>query len=120
LEEYGVWISSKFTADIFQQFRKNSGSCQGEKFLMGLGKTERPACLAEKLLRIREKLGLSQTEMCAAIQKQNGEITMYRSYIAQYEAGRVPGPLTLLAYAKIARITIEDLVDDKKTLPKGF
>ncbi len=87
---------------------------------MGLGKTEKPARLAEKLLRIREKFGFSQTEMCAAIQKQNSEITIYRGYIAQYEAGRVPGPLTLLAYAKIARISLEQLVDDELDLPAKY
>ena len=87
---------------------------------MGLGKTERPARLAKKLLRIREKLGLSQTGMCDAIQKQNSEITMYRSYIAQYEAGRVPGPLTLLAYAKLARVSTDVIIDDERDLPKGF
>ncbi len=85
-----------------------------------VGKAVLPARLAEKLLRIREKLGLSQTEMCAAIQKQNSEITMYRSYIAQYEAGRVPGPLTLLTYSKIARISLEQLVDDKLDLPAKY
>jgi hypothetical protein len=62
-------------------------------FLMGLGKTEKPAHLAKKLLQIREKLSFSQTQMYAAIQNQNGKITIYRGYIAQYEAGRVPGAL---------------------------
>lgn len=87
---------------------------------MGLGKTEKPSRLAEKLLQIREKFGLSQTQMCAAIQKQNSELTIYRGYIAQYEAGRVPGPLTLLAYAKIARISLEQLVDDELDLPAKY
>ncbi len=45
---------------------------------------------------------------------------MYRGYIAQYEAGRVPGPLTLLAYAKIARVTMEQIVDDELDLPAKF
>ncbi len=87
---------------------------------MGLGKTEKPDHLAEKLLRIREKLGFSQTQMYAAIQNQNSKITIYRGYIAQYEAGRVPGPLTLLAYAKIGRVSVEQIIDDEKDLPKGF
>jgi DNA-binding XRE family transcriptional regulator len=115
-----VLQTKQFTALIFRQFRQNSDSCQGENFLMGLGRTERPARLAEKLLRIREKLGLSQTEMCAAIQAENNEITIYRGYIAQYEKGRVPGPLTLLAYAGIARVSIEQMVNDKLDLPAKY
>jgi transcriptional regulator with XRE-family HTH domain len=87
---------------------------------MGLGKTEKPSRLAEKLLRIREKLGLSQTEMCAAIQQQNNKITIYRGYIAQYEAGRVPGPLTMLAYAKTARVSVEQIIDDELDLPTKY
>ncbi len=87
---------------------------------MGLGRTEKPTRLAEKLLRIREKLGLSQTGMCNAIQNQNSEITIYRGYIAQYEAGRVPGPLTLLAYAKIAGVSMEQIVNDELDLPAKF
>ena len=54
------------------------------------------------------------------VPNKNAEITIYRNYIARYEAGRVPGPLTLLAYARLAHLTIDDLVDDKKNLPKGF
>lgn len=91
-----------------------------EIFLMGLGRTERPARLAQKLLQIREKLGLSQTQMCAAIQKQNSKIIIYRGYIAQYEAGRVPGPLTLLAYAKIVGISTDKLIDDELDLPAKY
>jgi transcriptional regulator with XRE-family HTH domain len=87
---------------------------------MGASKTEQPAQLADKLLRIRKKLNMSQTEICAALKQQNIKITIYRNYIARYEAGRVPGPLTLLAYARLAGIIIDDLVDDKKELPKGF
>ncbi len=87
---------------------------------MGLGKTEKPDRLAKKLVRIREKLGLSQTEMFAAIQKQNSKITIYRGYIAQYEAGRVPGPLTMLAYAQIARVSVEQLINDDLDLPAKY
>jgi transcriptional regulator with XRE-family HTH domain len=80
---------------------------------------EQPKKLAEKLLRIRMKLGLSQVGMANALEKQ--DVKAYPGYIARYELGeRIPGPLTMLAYAKIARVSMEQLVDDELNLPAKY
>jgi len=46
---------------------------------MGTNKTERPERLAEKLRRVRLKLGLSQTEMAEAFERYG--IKVHRGYI---------------------------------------
>ena len=80
---------------------------------------EQPKRLAEKLLKIREKLGLSQTGMADVLEKQG--VKAYRGYVARYELGeRIPGVLTIKAYAKLAHISTDVLIDDERDLPKGF
>jgi transcriptional regulator with XRE-family HTH domain len=72
--------------------------------------------LAEKLLQIRQRLGLSQSEMV----KQLGvaELIHY-SNISKYELDKNEPPLSiLLAYAKLARIHLEEIVDDEIDLPR--
>jgi transcriptional regulator with XRE-family HTH domain len=52
--------------------------------------------------------------MCRAL-----ELTVNYSAISQYETGkREPPLLVLLKYARLAGVTIDDLVDDKLSLPK--
>jgi transcriptional regulator with XRE-family HTH domain len=86
---------------------------------MGHGRPERPQRLAEKLIKIRMKLRLSQAGMAEALEKQ--DVKAYPSYIARYELEeRVPGPLTLLAYAKIARVSVEQIIDDELDLPAKY
>jgi len=84
-----------------------------------MGKAEKPEKLAEKLRRIRFKLGLSQTEMAEALERHG--MKLYRSYISFYENDiRVPPFLVVLAYAKLVKIPSDVLIDDKRDLPKGF
>ena len=79
---------------------------------------ERPARLAEKLLQIRNTLGLSQSEMLRRIGK--GE-SGHRNFISDYERGvRLPSLLELLAYARAAGVSVEILIDDDLDLPKSF
>jgi transcriptional regulator with XRE-family HTH domain len=80
---------------------------------------EQPKKLAEKLLRIRMKLRLSQVSMANSLERHG--VKAYPGYVARYELGeRVPGPLTLLAYAELASISTDVLINDKRDLPKGF
>ena len=86
---------------------------------MGLGKHEHPKHLAEKLLKIRTKLGLSQTGMANALERQG--VKAYRGYVALYELGqRVPGLLTIVAYAEIAGVPADKIINDKLDLPAKY
>jgi transcriptional regulator with XRE-family HTH domain len=86
---------------------------------MGTNKVERPERLAEKLLQIRMKLGLSQTEMANALEKYG--VKMLRSYVGAYELKiRVPSSLVLLAYAKLAKISTDVIIDDELDLPAKY
>jgi transcriptional regulator with XRE-family HTH domain len=75
---------------------------------------KQPKRLADKLLAIRQNLGLSQTEMARAL-----KLKMSYTVISGYELGtNEPNLLTLLQYAKLARVPVDVLIDDKLTLPK--
>lgn len=76
----------------------------------------RPRRLAEKLLQIRHSLGLSQSEMV----KQLGvsDLIHYNN-ISKYELDKNEPPLMiLLAYAKLAQVHLEVIVDDDIDLPR--
>jgi transcriptional regulator with XRE-family HTH domain len=67
-----------------------------------------PKRTGEKLLAIRQHLGLSQTDMTKRLNFKG-----YYGRISDYETGkRYPTVLTLLAYARVAAVTIDNLVDD--------
>jgi transcriptional regulator with XRE-family HTH domain len=71
-------------------------------------KCQRPTRLAEKLLAIRQRLGLSQTQMVRRL-----EFAGHYGRISEYELGkRQPSLLTLLAYASVANLPLEAIVDD--------
>lgn len=76
----------------------------------------RPRRLAEKLLQIRQTLGLSQSEMI----KQMGVADMiHYPNISKYELDKNEPPLMiLLAYAKLAQVHLEVIVDDEIDLPR--
>ena len=82
---------------------------------MGKQARRRPECLAEKLVKIRTALGLSQ----GALIKQLGlEEELTQNTLTHYELGnREPSLMTLLAYARVAGIHMEALVDDDLELP---
>jgi transcriptional regulator with XRE-family HTH domain len=76
---------------------------------------ERPERLAEKLLQIRNALGLSQGGMLHRIGM--GE-SGYRHYVSHFETGkREPSLLILLQYARVANVYVEVLIDDELDLP---
>lgn len=71
--------------------------------------------LAEKLLQIRNALGLSQTEMLKRLGFE--EIIDYKR-ISEYELGKNEPPLAiLLQYARVARVCLDVLADDEMDLP---
>jgi transcriptional regulator with XRE-family HTH domain len=72
-----------------------------------------PKGLAAKLRQIRTSLGLTQQEMVKRLKSQRVHLALYPGNISRFEQGlREPPLLVLLAYARIARITIDVLVDD--------
>jgi len=82
---------------------------------MGRGTRPRPLRLAEKLLRIRTVLGLSQNEMIRHLQSADD---LTQDYISAYERGVREPPLPiLLKYARAAGVWLDVLVDDDLDLP---
>lgn len=75
----------------------------------------RPERLASKLRAIREGLGLSQSQMLVRLGLED---TMHYGRISQYENDeREPTLMTLLAYAHVAGVHLEDIVSDDLDLP---
>ena len=82
---------------------------------MGKSSRPKPERLAEKLRQIRIELGLSQPEMHRRLGLED-EVDY--TNISKYETGRNEPPLTtLLKYAHLAGIHLEDLIDDELELP---
>ena len=83
---------------------------------MGRASREKPARLAEKLLQIRNALGLSQNGMLRRLGiAEKG----YRNYISDFENGvREPSLPVLLKYARLVGVTMDVLVDDDLDLPE--
>jgi transcriptional regulator with XRE-family HTH domain len=80
---------------------------------MGRSRRNKPKKLGRKLLAIRTRLGMSQTEMCKAL-----KLTVHYSAVSNYEKGsREPDLLIVLRYARLAGVPMEALVDDKMKLP---
>jgi transcriptional regulator with XRE-family HTH domain len=74
-----------------------------------------PERLPEKLLLIRNSLGLSQSEM---LRRLGLEDDLWYTQISGYELGRsVPPPVVLLEYARVANVYVEALIDDELDLP---
>ena len=75
----------------------------------------RPRRLAEKLLQIRNALGLSQSEM---YRRLGVEELMPYTRISKFELDQLEPPLpVLLQYARAAGVHMEDIVDDELDLP---
>lgn len=80
---------------------------------MGEKARPRPARLAEKLLQVRVRMGLSQNQL---IRRLGVELTQNR--ISDYELGNGEPPLPLLLrYARAAGISTDVLIDDELDLP---
>lgn len=74
-----------------------------------------PKKLAKKLALVREALGLSQGEIAKKLGVNN------RASISGYERGEREPPLPiLLAYARLAKVSVESLIDDEMDLPADF
>ncbi|HEX8736458.1 MAG TPA: helix-turn-helix transcriptional regulator [Pyrinomonadaceae bacterium] len=83
---------------------------------MGTKQRPRPEKLAEKLLKIRTDLGISQDELINRL-GLTGEILS--ASISQYERGvREPSYIVLLKYARFAGISTDVLIDDELDLPE--
>jgi transcriptional regulator with XRE-family HTH domain len=71
--------------------------------------------LAEKLLTIRQALGLSQTEM---LKRLGVEDLITYHQISRFETGvREPPLIVLLRYAQVANVSTDVLIDDELDLP---
>ena len=82
---------------------------------MGRRARAKPARLAEKLLRIREALGLSQAEMFRRLDVE--EFSEVKR-ISDYEIDKSEPPLpVLLQYARVAGVCVDVLIDDDLDLP---
>lgn len=79
---------------------------------------QKPTRLAEKLLRIRTALGLSQNEM---IRRLGFEDELIQAHISAYERqreNRIPPLGVVLQYARCAGVSMEVLIDDNLDLPE--
>ncbi|HEX8558528.1 MAG TPA: helix-turn-helix transcriptional regulator [Pyrinomonadaceae bacterium] len=71
--------------------------------------------MAEKLLTIRQALGLSQTEM---LRRLGAEERMAYHRISEFETGKgEPSLIILLEYARAAGVCVDVLIDDRLDLP---
>ena len=72
----------------------------------------RPDRLAEKLLQTREALSLSQREMAERLAERAG-VKITSKNISKYERDRsVPFIEVVLAYARLANVEMNEIVDD--------
>jgi transcriptional regulator with XRE-family HTH domain len=72
----------------------------------------KPKHLAAKLCAARKHLGLSQSQLAARLRSKP-----HYGRISEFERGRrTPNLLTLLDYARLAGIHVDDLIDDEVNL----
>jgi len=77
---------------------------------VGTARTLRPDRLGEKLAAIRRHFNLSQNELIRKLGFQN---VLLREEISSFERNiRVPPPLVLLAYGRLAKTPVDNLLDD--------
>lgn len=83
---------------------------------MGRKPRIKPERLPEKLRRIREALGLSQSEMWHHLGLED---LIWFKQISTYEVGTNEPPLPiLLRYARAAGVSTDVLIDDELDLPE--
>lgn len=76
-----------------------------------------PSRLAEKLLSIRLYLDMTQAELLKQIHPEK-DASLAGSIIGEFERGRrSPSLIETLSYARLAKIPMEQLVDDNLDLP---
>ena len=82
---------------------------------MGRTSREKPERLGEKLLQIREALGLSQNELLSRLGLSE---RLNRDDVSKYERGvREPSLPVLLRYARAVNVSTDVLIDDELDLP---
>lgn len=82
---------------------------------MGRKPRVKPGRLAEKLRAIRDAFGLSQG---AIVRELGAEGMIDAKHISKFEVGeREPNLIVLLAYARLAGVILDVLVDDDLDLP---
>lgn len=83
---------------------------------MGRSSRVRPKRLGEKLLRIRESLGLERDEIIERLEYK--ESKLYPQNIWSFEKSeKEPNLLVILAYSRLAGISCDFLIDDQLELP---
>lgn len=86
---------------------------------MGRSQRPRPARLGEKLRQIRASFDLTLEQMIERLGYTDSPI--YATNISGMERGeREPPLLLLLAYARLAGISTDMLIDDSVNLPKNL
>ena len=82
---------------------------------MGRGSRDRPNKLGKKLAQIRTYLGVSQDGL---VRMLGLSAKLTRNDISKYERGmREPSLSVLLKYARVAKVNMEVLIDDKLEMP---
>lgn len=85
---------------------------------MSKASRKKPERLAEKLLEIRQKLGLSQNGL---IRRLGLTEELEQDYVSKFERGVLIPPLhVLLAYAEAANLWVEVLIKDSVDLPESL
>jgi Helix-turn-helix. len=78
-----------------------------------------PDRLAEKLRQIRQSFGYTLEEMANAL-KGVKKSPPAKSHVLRFETGdREPSLLVLLEYSRVARCSLESLIDDGQDLSLG-
>jgi DNA-binding XRE family transcriptional regulator len=86
------------------------------KVIMGHKKRSKPERLAAKLLAIRQRLGLSQSQIAKRL---DFKIKVCVPRISEFEHGvREPDFPLLLSYARLIGISTDVLIDDDLNLPE--
>jgi transcriptional regulator with XRE-family HTH domain len=75
---------------------------------------KRPKYLANKLLRIRQALGITQTDLSKRIKVDQKRISSYES------GDREPDLLTIIKYSDLANVCTDILIRDELHLPENI
>ena len=82
---------------------------------MGRQRRPQPRLLAKKLKRIRMELQIGQAEMARLLNHVPSPPD--GAMISRFERGeREPNLFVILAYARLAKVSVESLIDDKMKL----
>jgi transcriptional regulator with XRE-family HTH domain len=85
---------------------------------MSRSRADSPKRLAEKLKQVRHNLGFTREQLFLALEEElEGRAKLHFGYLTRFESGsRVPSLLVLLAYARVGKVPVEALIDDKMKL----